>query len=598
MAHQLVFSSEKGESRRYPVAGERLSIGRHPENVIVLENESVSIYHAEVVVKNGKTLLRDLKTSNGTKVNRKRITEAVLKEGDEIRFGPVVCHFRSEKKSGTGAAVPPAKKTPAPPETHAEPAPPLPFFPRLLLRISESRYFMLSLFIHSLIVIVAGGIVLYTAIVEPPDFVSSGGDGLIADSNDLPPPVETPADAVPTEKIVQRAPAIEAPRVDMITTTASNSNFKVAIPQVQVKVAPSAASLTRNLGTSRAFAASIPGTMGGRMGAGRARAMAQNGMKPKSEQAVLRGLLWLAAHQNEDGSWGDSNKAAMTGFGVLCFLGHGELQDSPQFGATVGKALTWIFENGALNEGRLHMAKAFTSQGVYEHAICAYALGEYYTMTRDQRVVPLLKLAVMHIIDGQGPGGGWMYAYDKSADDLSVSGWQIQALKAAHLGQLQIAGVDKALTQAVAYLERVKGPNDGYGYRGPSDEYSLTGVGILCQLFWKSERGDLRKSMAWLLAETEKSKPVKYKERSADLYAWYYHTQACLMFGGEAWTKWNAWFQDEICDVQEPDGSWPIPGGNAIGPQNADTLTGAVYRTSLCVLMLEVFYRYMPTNRG
>ena len=611
MSHQLVFSSEKGKPRSYPVAGGRLTIGRHPKNAIVIEDELVSIYHAEVIVENGKTLLRDLQSSNGTKVNSKRVAEVVLKVGDEIRFGPIVCHFRAEKisekipvkkntgenKSNAVAAVAPAKKIPALPETPAEPEPPLPFLPRLLLRISESRYFALSLVIHAVIVILAGSIVLYKAALEPPDFVASGGDGLIA-TDDLSAPPETPSDTVPTEKIVQQAPSMNAPNVATITTSAPNSNFKVAIPQVQVKIATSAASLTRNLGTSRAFAAGLPGTLGGRMGAGRARAMALNGMKPKSEEAVLRGLTWLALHQNEDGSWGENNKGAMTGFGVLCFLGHGELQDSPLYGAAVGKALTWIFENGNKNEGRLHMAQVFSSQGVYEHAICAYALGEYYTMTKDKRVVKLLTQAIAHIIEGQGPGGGWMYSYDKSGDDLSVSGWQIQALKAAHLGQLQNPEVDKALTKAVAYIERVKGPNGGYGYRNASDDYSLTGVGILCQLFWKGERGDLRKGMTWLLDQTEKSKPVKYKERSADLYAWYYHTQACLMFGGEAWTKWNAWFQDEICDVQNPDGSWPIPGGDAIGPQNGDTLTGAVYRTSLCVLMLEVFYRYMPTTRG
>ncbi len=656
MAHQLVFSSEKGAPRSYPLAGERLTIGRHPQNIIVLEHDSVSVFHAEVFVKDGKPLLRDLKSSNGTKVNKKRVSEVTLREGDEIRFGPIICHLRgdiwfpegdgapkeisskstpaksvsevapatvaSQKIASAKAPLPPreeskratpkndsAQKIAAPAkakspvkeallkvESSAEPEPPLPFFPRMLRRVSESRYFMLSLLFHSVIVILAGSIVLYKAIVEPPDFVAEG-NGLIADGNDLPPPPETPSDSVPTDKFVTPAPSMNAPSVGMITTTSTASNFKVIVPQVQVKIAPSVVSLSKNFGSARVFAG-LPGTMGGRVGAGRARAMAQNGMKPKSEQAVLRGLAWLAAHQNEDGSWGEDYKAAMTGFGVLCFLGHGELQDSPQFGPAIGKALTWIFENGAKHEGRLHMAESFTAQGVYEHAICAYALGEYYTMTRDQRVVKLLKQAIAHIIEGQGPGGGWMYAYDKSADDLSVSGWQIQALKAAHLGQLPIPGVDKALTTAVAYIERVKGPNGGYGYRGPTDDYSLTGVGILCQLFWKGERGDLRKGMAWLLDQTEKRRPVKYREGSADLYAWYYHTQACLMFGGDAWTKWNAWFQDEICDVQSPDGSWPVPGGGNVGPQNGDTLTGAVYRTSLCVLMLEVFYRYMPTTRG
>jgi hypothetical protein len=683
MAHQLVFKSETGKSRTYPVTGERISIGRHPTNTVVLDHGSVSIYHAEVVVEGGKTLLRDLQSSNGTKVNRKRISEITLTEGDEIRFGPIICHFRGEiwfnesvdaspdepsksnARIGEGPKKAPAKddskksavmeitatrtssqqlsapkssiaksaapkvvtaKTTAPPsnslktsgpksapqksdspktappkiELPAEPAVPLTFREKFRQKVAESRYFVLSLFLHTVVVILAGSIVLYQAIVEPPDFVAGDDGGLITSTDDLSPPPETPADSVPTEKIVQpQAPNVNAPTVDVITTSASNANFKVAIPQVQVKIPTNTATLTKAMSSfsSRGFT-SLPGTMGGRIGSGRARAMALNGMKAKSEQAVLRGLVWLAQNQNEDGSWGEENKGAMTGFGLLCFLGHGELQDSPQFGKTVGRALSWVFENGSKNDGRLHMAEAFSAFGVYEHGICTYALGEYYTMTKDRRVTELFKKAIGHIIKGQGPGGGWMYSYDQSADDLSVSGWQIQALKAAHLSKLPIAGVDSALDKAMTYIERVRGSKGGYGYRSAANDYSLTGVGILCQLFWRPDRATLGKGMNWLLDETEKSKPVSYKGESADLYAWYYHTQACLMFGGDAWKKWNDWFQDEICDAQNPDGSWPIPGGRTVGPQNGDNLTASVYRTSLCILMLEVFYRYMPTNQG
>jgi hypothetical protein len=99
-----------------------------------------------------------------------------------------------------------------------------------------------------------------------------------------------------------------------------------------------------------------------------------------------------------------------------------------------------------------------------------------------------------------------------------------------------------------------------------------------------------------VLEETEKNFPVKYKSETADLYAWYYHTQACLMFGGAAWNKWNRWFQDELVAVQSPDGSWPVPGGKGHGPGGAKSKT--VWDTTLCVLMLEVFYRYMPTTQG
>jgi hypothetical protein len=479
---------------------------------------------------------------------------------------------------------------------------PLTFLQKFQQKLAESRYFMLSMVIHTVIVILAGSIVLYKAIVEPPDFVAEGGDGLISATEDLSPPPESPTDAVPTEQVAPQAPNINSPTIDVISTSATNTSFKVAPAQVQVKINTNAADLakaTGNIAKMGGGLGNLPGPMKGRVGNGRKMAMEQNKMKTKSEQAVLKGLKWLQDNQNADGSWGDSTKGAMTGLGLLCFLGHGETPESQQFGLTVAKAVQWILDNGTKNEGHLNMAKAFSQPGVYEHGMCAYALGEYYTMTQDEKVKELFKQAIGYIVQGQGPGGGWMYSYDKTADDLSVSGWQIQALKAAHLSKLDIYGVDQALDKAIAYIEHVKGPKGGYGYRAAGDKYSLTGVGILCELFWKGERGILKKGMEWVLEETEKNEPVKYKSETADLYAWYYHTQACLMFGGSAWSKWNRWFQDEIVDAQATDGSWPPMAAKSHGNlQNGTGKSGAVYRTTLCVLMLEVFYRYMPTTQG
>ena len=486
-------------------------------------------------------------------------------------------------------------------EPQAEQEQPLTFIQKFQQKLAESRYFMLSCVIHTVIVIIAGSVVLYKAIVEPPDFVAEGGDGLISATDDLTPPPETPADAVPTEQVAPQAPNINSPNIDVITTSNASSNFKVAPAQVQVKINTNTDSLAKTanvVGKMGGVPGALSGTMRGRMGAGRKVAMEQNKMKSKSEMAVLKGLRWLMQNQNSDGSWGAANQGAMTGLGLLCFLGHGETPESQEFGLTVNKAVQWFIDNGTQNEGRLNMAKSFSQPGVYEHGIASYAIGEYYTMTQDDRVKEMFKQAIGYIVQGQGPGGGWMYSYDKTADDLSVSGWQIQALKAAHLSKLGIYGVDEALDKAIAYIERVKGPKGGYGYRGPEDRYSLTGVGILCELFWKGERGILRKGMEWVLEETEKKYPVKYKSEHADLYAWYYHTQACLMFGGSAWTKWNRWFQDEICDAQEPDGKWPLTGGKGHGPNSDPGITGQVYRTTLCILMLEVFYRYMPTTQG
>ena len=59
--------------------------------------------------------------------------------------------------------------------------------------------------------------------------------------------------------------------------------------------------------------------------------------------------------------------------------------------------------------------------------------------------------------------------------------------------QLGIPGVDAALDRAMVNFNRVQGPKGGYGYRASGDRYSLSGVGIACELFWTGKRdGKLR----------------------------------------------------------------------------------------------------------
>lgn len=477
-----------------------------------------------------------------------------------------------------------------------------PFAKRLQERLAASRFFTFSLLLHVVLVVLGGSVVLFKAYVEPPDFVADGG--IVGTEVSVQPPEQQPE--LTPQTFQQETPQVTAPSVSaIVSTNATSSSFQMAAAPI---VAPTKAlgdvkmtEMPKNLGSG--MGKGLPATMAGRAGGmARSMAMSKNNGKEKSEKAVMAGLRWLKQHQNEDGSWSGEYKPSMTGLAVLCFLGHGETPESPEFGPTVKKALDWMLARGTESQGRMHLAKDFNQPGVYEHAIATYAMGEYYTMTKDERFKDLLTQAVGYIVNGQAPDGGWQYAYAKGPNsDTSVSGWQIQALKAAHLTGLGISGVDEALDKAMLNLKRVQGPNGGFGYRTPADTYSLTGVGVLCTYFWKQDKDKLvKEGIEFLLKESDKNFPVKYKGDKANLYAWYYNTQACLMFGGSAWSKWNRLFQDEIADSQNSDGSWPPIGGKggAGGElQSKPEGAGPYYRTTLCILMLEVFYRYMPTTK-
>jgi hypothetical protein len=482
------------------------------------------------------------------------------------------------------------------------PAPRKSLVQRFQEKLAASRFLTFSLLLHVVLVVMGGSVVLFKQYVAPPDFAPDGP--LVGSETAVRPP--EPEVVQVTETLTQTQPNISAPTVSAIvsTTTQASSYQLVSAPMPIVKSLGEAKLGELPKATAVGIAKGLPATMAGRAGGtARAAAMKMSGGKDASEKAVMAGLRWLKQNQKEDGSWGANHVSAMTGLGVLCFLGHGETPEAPEFGPTVKKGVDWLLKKGNEFDGRMSLTKGqFPSHGgVYEHAIATYAMCEYYSMTKDERLVGLVKKAVTHIVEGQAPDGGWQYAYAKGIDsDTSVSGWQIQALKAAHLTQLNIPGVDEALDKAMLNLKRVQGPKGGFGYRKAEDRYSLTGVGVLCTYFWKQDKDKVVKDgIEFLLKQAEDTYRVKYKGDHADLYAWYYHTQACLMYGGSAWSKWNRMFQDEIASSQSPDGSWPIVGGKggAGGLEVSAGGSGPVYRTALCVLMLEVFYRYMPTNK-
>ncbi len=71
----------------FPITKRKITIGRKPENDLVIQNMAVSGRHARLDYKKGKFIITDLKSLNGTFVNNKLVTQAELKVGDEITIG-------------------------------------------------------------------------------------------------------------------------------------------------------------------------------------------------------------------------------------------------------------------------------------------------------------------------------------------------------------------------------------------------------------------------------------------------------------------------------------------------------------------------------
>ena len=67
---------------------ESMSVGRHDESLILLDDVSVSRHHAVFTrTASGRVTVRDLNSLNGTYVNGLRVEEAILRSGDEVQIG-------------------------------------------------------------------------------------------------------------------------------------------------------------------------------------------------------------------------------------------------------------------------------------------------------------------------------------------------------------------------------------------------------------------------------------------------------------------------------------------------------------------------------
>ncbi len=69
--------------------------GRNPGTDVTLVDEGVSRDHAVISCEDGRYAIEDLQSTNGTRVNGKRIRRAELVEGDEIQIGSTVLAFRT-----------------------------------------------------------------------------------------------------------------------------------------------------------------------------------------------------------------------------------------------------------------------------------------------------------------------------------------------------------------------------------------------------------------------------------------------------------------------------------------------------------------------
>lgn len=100
--HEGLFVVPQGPKAgaRYALDSDRVTVGRHPESDIFLDDITVSRRHAEVRREGARYWVSDVGSLNGTYVNRERADDRELADGDELQVGK----FKLVFVHGTGSA--------------------------------------------------------------------------------------------------------------------------------------------------------------------------------------------------------------------------------------------------------------------------------------------------------------------------------------------------------------------------------------------------------------------------------------------------------------------------------------------------------------
>jgi hypothetical protein len=298
------------------------------------------------------------------------------------------------------------------------------------------------------------------------------------------------------------------------------------------------------------------------------------------DDAIERGLAWLAAHQEQDGSFGSESQygrhVGITALACMAFAGEGSLPGRGRYAKSVAGGIDFIL--GAASE-QSGLIAAETSYGpMYGHGFATLFLGEMFGMSRRPDLREKLQKAVVLIIRTQNDQGGWRYHPVKADADLSVTICQIMALRSARNAGITVP--KGTIDRAIKYVIDSQNPDGGFRYMLDSagSMFARSAAGVAA-LYYAGIHDDdaIQKGLAYL----ERYTPGKAQEQTHYFYGHYYAAQAMFLAGGEHWKAWWPAIRDELLEKQGEDGSWQ---GQA----------GSEYGTAMALIVLQIPRQTLP----
>ncbi len=319
--------------------------------------------------------------------------------------------------------------------------------------------------------------------------------------------------------------------------------------------------------------------------------------------AVDKAIDYLVSQQREDGAIVDrSHDTTMTALSIMAMASVGvQPVDQDRNGQSMARALRFVLQDDRVDQNGYFGNR--DGSRMYGHGIITLMLTELLGMgtnvEQDQLIHERCERAIDVILASQKVTkptqfrGGWRYTPESRDADLSVTVWQLMALRSARNDGLQVPA--SAIDEAVEYLKRSYASSldrnglpdkkaSGFCYEPHQNypTYTMTAAGLLAmQVCGEYESPLVAGAADWLLEH-----PPKWNERFCS-YGTYYYAQGMYQRGGDHAQTAERLVQEMLLEKQSKNGSWTAENGSERGH-------GAVYATSMAVLSLSVKYHYLP----
>lgn len=318
--------------------------------------------------------------------------------------------------------------------------------------------------------------------------------------------------------------------------------------------------------------------------------------------AIERGLQFLLKQQRPDGAIVDrQHETTMSALSIMALASSGVTPaSSGPRGMACRRALDFVLKDDRQDKNGYFGAR--DGSRMYGHGIITLMLTEMLGMGADEAQDKLIEEKCQKAIDlilsaqkfrkqTRSHQGGWRYTPDAVDSDLSVSVWQLMALRSAKNDGLAVPS--EAIQEALGYLERSFSPaqrnantisEGGFSYlpEQHSPSFAMTAAGLLAmQVCGQYDSPMTEASADWLLKHTPKP-----NERFI-YYGTYYFSQGMYQRGGDHAEKAHQLVRKLVLPTQLADGSWEATNGE-------EQSAGKIYATCMSILSLSVKHHYLP----